>query len=1765
MAIKLPDIVQRVVLDTRKFSMGAKGAQKELASTADSAKGAAKALDQQADSHRKAGDATTAHQSKAQKFNQAMRAGTPSVLRLADNLYKVRHRHTEAARAAEKNSKSHGRLHKMLHKLGSKLKSVAFGIAKFGLKVGIIGALALAAAPMIGALSGALLTLVGSLGRVIGLLPALSGGLIGLVAIAGTVMLAFSGVKAAMKQQSKAGSAAGKSAKAVAKAQESGAKAIASAQKAVASATKSLADARKDEAEAYAAIGEAQYEAQKRVAESTRGLYMAQRTLAESQSKTRSAQEALTRSYEEAKRALEDLRRENERSDIAYQRSEEAVRNARQRILDLQAAGAGPEELSDAMLDLRSAELDVADAADNLKDSNEALADAERKGIKNSDTVNQARNELAQAKQDEADATYELREAEIGLMEAQYEGAKSVAEAQDRAAEATERVAEAQDELAEAIAGVAEARQDAAESVSDAADSGGSGAEKDPSITPEATAIAKALKTAKDELKPLKTMVQKITFRDIITGIQKGTKLILGFKDNLRDTAKIISGQFAKFPDYLAMAAPSIRNIWTANNKLISSIGDLGGVMVVGAARMAEAGSFVLDHFAGVADEVRGRMENALANPETFSKMQAFFLKALDAATQWWRILRDFSIGLIKFIGIGSDMGTDMARNLAEVGARFREWTNDESNRKKTLDFFTRARDLASKIGKFLWDIIVGITGIATGPAIGAIGDLFDKIGAAFGSANGGRSLSEFISTVGTEAVIRGAEAIGGIVDALSGKKEAGTNAEKIAVAFSDISDVMDVGSAFADILLKVGDGLKWIVDNVPGAKLILGGIAGVMAAFKVAKLMGITGAFRGLGSIVRFVNEQRNGVPKTNRLLADANRVIGATPQPSKWRIVNFLRGVKTEAPGAQRELQETGTQMSLFDDKVVKADPKARKFQGRLRGLGSMAVDASTGIGLAGGAMWAMSSIVGDNALGDALNKIGAGMVLIGTVADIASTLGAFSGGMKAVDGATKGAAASQTALNTAWLASPITWIVVAIVAIGAALFALYKKNEGFRKFVDNLWQSIQKAWDKILAVLAPVGAFFKEKILGAVQTVYNWVKDHWKILAVLFGGPIGIAVALISTHFDTIKNFILETLVPALMRIWEVAKATFTGFVDAARAAWEFLRPIFMGLWDFIKFVFTAIAELIGAWWRLWIQPILKLVWAYITNVLVPVFKFLWGIVKFVFTMIGEWVGYIWRTFLKPTWDRFYGFIKDKLIPWFQKLWDKWTEVWDNVKLGLAIAWDFIKPKLQALRDFIQDKIIDKFNSLKSAASDAWDTISNGFSKAWSLAKSGMNAALRSLGGIIKPFLDGAAIVADALGMDYTRDGLRDAATSVGKWGKEGASGGLVGGRHSPPEAAAGSRFINARRNPTPIGGGFKTGTPKAIVGEATRHPEYVIPTDPRYRTRAKSLLFSAAKDLGRGPSGRFGTPGIRDLGTGGRVPEFDIGDMLNGLRKTPGGVLNWAMDGVRGFTADRIEDLWPEDWVAEKDRTPKGIFSMNTFRSILHKARGTLIDKIRGKAEEKADERDAATGGANGATGINPQFLHLYKMWNYALGNKFSVGSGFRTFEEQLRLWYKYGQDPHRVANPWKGSNHMRGLAIDLSPSNTTEAERALGARYGLRWPMSWEPWHVEPSNKLNPMQGFIDAVAKWGYPKLGNGGIVMGDTLARIGELGKPEAVVPLDSPTGRRMLGEGGPNIVVDMRNMHISTGDPSEVKKAATEAVEEALDAISEFVEIKL
>ncbi|MGW1035001.1 phage tail tape measure protein [Streptomyces antibioticus] len=130
---------------------------------------------------------------------------------------------------------------------------------------------------------------------------------------------------------------------------------------------------------------------------------------------------------------------------------------------------------------------------------------------------------------------------------------------------------------------------------------------------------------------------------------------------------------------------------------------------------------------------------------------------------------------------------------------------------------------------------------------------------------------------------------------------------------------------------------------------------------------------------------------------------------------------------------------------------------------------------------------------------------------------------------------AAAAQWALNSALLANPYTWIVVALVAIVVAIVALWQKNEAFRDFVTKAWSMI----------------------LGAISAVWNWVKANWPLVLGMLTGPVGLAVGAIINYWDQIMGFFRSLpgkISSAARGMWDAVPREFRSAINSVIGGWN-----------------------------------------------------------------------------------------------------------------------------------------------------------------------------------------------------------------------------------------------------------------------------------------------------------------------------------------------------------------------------------------------------------------------------------------------------------------------------------------------------------------------------------------------------------------------------------------------------------------------------------
>lgn len=453
----------------------------------------------------------------------------------------------------------------------------------------------------------------------------------------------------------------------------------------------------------------------------------------------------------------------------------------------------------------------------------------------------------------------------------------------------------------------------------------------------------------------------------------------------------------------------------------------------------------------------------------------------------------------------------------------------------------------------------------------------------------------------------------------------------------------------------------------------------------------------------------------------------------------------------------------------------------------------------------------------------------------------------------------------------------------------------------------------------VLGPALELVIGVIKGAIQILTGLVYIVTAVVQQLTGQGNGLGPAIKGLAFIFKGTFTL---------IWSIVSNTFKfiiglvkGFVGGVVGFFKWLSDVLVGhsiIPDMIAGIILAFKALvvIGKWvWNHVIQPVIS-VFVRLGKKVISEAKSWWGRIKTVWNVlkaVGKW---IWDHVLKPVFDRVKNLWTDKVHPELKKWWSRikfawavlklmgkvfWDQylspVWDKIKglwtnhvhPELAKWWDRIKTVWNSLTNlgrWIKNNVMDPiFDKIKEGWNRVKDWLSSNKDMLTNPAKAIVNAAITAVNGLIS----GLNAVSKALpGISFHIDAI--------------------------PKLQEGGPVPSSR-----VGNGFITHGARAIVGEGKANwPEFVIPTDPTYRHRARWLLASAAQRLGvagENQSDRARFTGRNSSESLYGVPAFGIGGWIgdiakgawNNLKKLPKNLANITFAPVKKVADNLINKI------------------------------------------------------------------------------------------------------------------------------------------------------------------------------------------------------------------------------------------------------------------
>ena len=346
-----------------------------------------------------------------------------------------------------------------------------------------------------------------------------------------------------------------------------------------------------------------------------------------------------------------------------------------------------------------------------------------------------------------------------------------------------------------------------------------------------------------------------------------------------------------------------------------------------------------------------------------------------------------------------------------------------------------------------------------------------------------------------------------------------------------------------------------------------------------------------------------------------------------------------------------------------------------------------------------------------------------------------------------ALKKSAAAMWANNTAMLASPMTWIVLGIIALIAAIILLVKNWDKVKaavlSFVDTAKGYLSQFWTWITGIFSGIWTSIvnvwnslKQSVLSFVMSVWTTVVTWFTAIKTFFmtiwtgivtflsgiwqsiWGVIGGAVMAIWGVISTIFSYIFQIIAAVMQGIWNKIVSVWTTIVSAIvgflQAIWNFYVSIWSAIFSFIAGIMQSIWSKIVSVWSIVVSAVggfLQAIWSRVTSVWNSIRSTISSILSGISSTISSiWSGIVSKigSFLSNIWTKITTKF-NQVLEWLRNLKDKFLEVGGNLIKGLL------------------DGITNKMGDLKNKVKEIGDNVLGGVKEFFGIASPSKEFAL------------------------------------------------------------------------------------------------------------------------------------------------------------------------------------------------------------------------------------------------------------------------------------------------------------------------------------------------------------------------------------------------------------------------------------------------------
>lgn len=204
---------------------------------------------------------------------------------------------------------------------------------------------------------------------------------------------------------------------------------------------------------------------------------------------------------------------------------------------------------------------------------------------------------------------------------------------------------------------------------------------------------------------------------------------------------------------------------------------------------------------------------------------------------------------------------------------------------------------------------------------------------------------------------------------------------------------------------------------------------------------------------------------------------------------------------------------------------------------------------------------------------------------------------------------AAAVQWAMNSAMLASPVTWIIVGIGALIAAIVLLIANWDSVVAWLQGVWAAVSEwfkgTWDAIAEKVSEVWASVvewvtnaigsvRDTITGVLSGIASWWTETWDAVRQTAADIWNAIVQWVTDKINAVRN-IITTVIAAVLAYWT---AQWNAVKAVASAIWNGIKAVVTTVINAVRSVISSVLGAISSTWSsIWntVKSVASSIWA------------------------------------------------------------------------------------------------------------------------------------------------------------------------------------------------------------------------------------------------------------------------------------------------------------------------------------------------------------------------------------------------------------------------------------------------------------------------------------------------------------------------------------------------------------------------------------------